>query len=68
MTAQGYGLLVFLAVFLLDGAGLGLDLVLYTQGWHTITEHVWDRPWLGAPIVALQVAGAVALGVHFWGR
>ena len=62
------GLLVFLAVFALDGAGLLLDVGLVLKGAETISGHVWGHWILGVPLILLQAIGAGGLGVHFYAK
>lgn len=60
-------LLLFIVVVAADVLALILDLVLRLTGLWTITELVRRYPAWGIPLVALQIAGAVFLGLHFWG-
>lgn len=61
-------LAVFALVVLLDALGLALDAWLSLSGRPTISDEVWRAPVLGVPILALQVAGTVALAGHFYPR
>ncbi len=67
MSTHAIGLVAFIAVVVLDAAGLLLDLFLWLTGRTTITQRVWARPILGTPIMAMQVVGVVGLFVHFYG-
>lgn len=57
--------LLIVWVFVLAALGL-TDLVLILVRQPTISDHVWDHPWLGIPIVAWAAIGPVILAGHFW--
>jgi hypothetical protein len=61
------GLAVFVAVVLVNVAGLLLDLCLERAGYTTVTALVRAQPLWGVPILGLQVLGGAGLGFHFWG-
>ncbi len=66
MSFQNQGFCLFITVLVLNVLGLLLDWYLYSHGHATITQHVWKHPWLGAPIVGLQLAGLFGLVLHFY--
>ncbi len=43
-----------------------LDAFLAMTGRVTISQHVWDRPLLGVPIILFTLIGPVFLALHFW--
>lgn len=59
-------LIVFVACVALSVVALLVDLCLYAIDWPTITECVWQRPWLGVPLVGVQLVSAVSLALHLW--
>ena len=62
------GLIVFVTVQSLNLIGLLFDLWLWCNGHSTITQHVWNTPIYGLPIILLQVIGLIGLIVHFYGN
>ncbi len=65
MTA---GLIIFIAVLVIDLIGLLIDKALEWEGYPTITRIVQDRWWVGALILLLQVVGFFGLMFHFYPR
>jgi hypothetical protein len=63
-----WGLTVFIAVHVLNAAGLGIDAALLLFHRPTITGLVIRYPWAGMPILLLQGLGFVGLVIHFYGR
>jgi hypothetical protein len=62
------GLIVFVTVAVLNIAALLMDAVLkWVVKKPTISEHVWEHPALGVPLIAVQVAALVGLAVHLFG-
>ncbi len=68
MTTANFGLALFVAVAAANAGGLWLDLVLWQLGLTTVTGRVIANPWLGAALVALQLAGTLGLCLHFFAR
>lgn len=68
MSLANVGLAVFVAAVLLNVGGLALDGLLWLLDLTTITERVVEDPWLGLPVVALQLAGMCGLVAHFYAR
>jgi len=65
VTREDIGLAVFVAVVILDVAGLLLDFWLDRVGLVTITSLDATYPAIGWGILLLQVVGIFGLGVHF---
>ncbi len=65
MTA---GLIIFIAVLVIDLIGLLIDKVLVWESYPTITRIVQNHWWVGALILLLQVIGFFGLMFHFYPR
>jgi hypothetical protein len=61
------GLIVFIAVLVVNILGLLLDGFLLLAGFRTITNRVRKNPILGFPILLLQLVGLAGLAIHFYG-
>lgn len=68
MSVANWGLLTFIFAVAADTAGLLLDGTLWLLGWPTVTSRVVAEPWLGVPILLLQLAAFVGLYLHFYRR
>lgn len=67
-VAANVGLIIFIAVVILNALGLTLDAILFLLKLPTVTSKVRVHPWYGVAILALQVVGLVALAMHFFLR
>jgi hypothetical protein len=65
MTITRLSVIVFIAVLTLNVCGVFLDFVLLLCRQQTISQHAWQRPWIGAVIVTINIIGVEAIAFHF---
>lgn len=58
------GLWVFIAVLILDGVVLLIDLPIYLKGGYTVSKLAKDHPSVTALIIGLQLIGTLGLLLH----
>lgn len=67
VTAQNFGLGLFIFIVITDLLTLLLDLLLKVSGRLTLSEHIWNGDnILGVFFVVWQILGAVGLYLHFF--
>lgn len=64
-----FALVVFIIVVTIDAVSLVIDLAVRLDAGveYTITRLARRHFWFGAALLAWQVLGAIALGVHLYG-
>lgn len=58
------GLIVFIAVLILDGVVLLIDLPIWLRGGYTVSKLAAAHPTVIALIVGLQLIGTLGLTLH----